>query len=115
MKKSLKERAAQLSATLEIMEGRDKAEMDNLIGQHVTINDFDFLAGDKGEDFAVFTIAEMPQVFFFGGGVISDHLKTLENDGYKDAIKVEGLPVKFEKKKSKNNRFYVNAILFPED
>jgi hypothetical protein len=110
---SLKERASQLSATLPIMEGREKGEMDSILNTVVTITDYDFLQGDDSP-FAVFTIEQIPYMFFFGGGVITDHIQTLDKEGYKAEIQKEGLPVRFEKKKSKNGRMYVNAILFPE-
>lgn len=114
MIKSLKERASQLTAQLELMEGRTKGETDQLLNINVTVTDFGFLSGDNG-DYVVFTIKEDPSKFFFGGGVLTSHIQELDKEGYKQAIQSEGLPIRLEKKKSKANRLYTNVIFYPEN
>ena len=107
--------ARAITTQSELMEGREKGDMKTLVDiQPITISDFDFADDGKGEQYAIFTIKEHDATFFFGGGVITDHLKKLDAGGYKSAIQNEGLPVRFEKKMSQNKRFYTNAILFPE-
>lgn len=110
----LRNEAGKLTAQSEIMENRDKGEMSAMLNLPLTIIDYDFMEGNDGT-YSVILFQGEDKHFFFGGGVITDHLLKLDEKGYKETIKKEGLPVRFESKKSKNNRFYTNAILFPED
>jgi len=110
----LRNKSTEIQSQSELMEGRDKGDMSQLINQYVTVVNYDFADGDNGL-YSVIHFKELPQQFFFGGGVITDQLKKLDEDGFKETIQKEGLPVKFESVKSKNNRYYTNATLFPED
>ena len=113
--KSLRERAKEFSSLgLPFMEGREKGETDELLGQESTICDYGFLPNDKGEPYAVFIVKERSDKFYFGGEVLTDRLTQLENEGYGDAVRTEGLPILMTKKKSKNNRNYTNVEFFPE-
>jgi hypothetical protein len=117
MKTSLKERAKQFSTLLPHMEGKEKGEMERLHGSVVTINEYGFLTDNtdgKEKDYVCFTVAEDPQHFYFGGQVLTDNMKELEADGYHEEIVKEGLPVLFEKKKSKNKREYTTVTFYPE-
>lgn len=113
--KSLRERAKEFDARLPFMEGRDKGDTKELLGQDSTINEYGFLPNEAGEPYAVFTVKERPSKFYFGGSVITDRLIKLEEEGYHDAIVAEGLPVRMTEKKSRNNRTFVNVVFFPED
>ena len=110
----LRNKASEIQSQSELMEGREKGDMSQLLNQYVTVIDYDFADGDNGL-YSILHFKEIKELFFFGGGVITDQLKKLDEDGYKETIQKEGLPVKFESVKSKNNRYYTNAILFPED
>jgi hypothetical protein len=119
-KKSLKERAQEMSVRLPIMKDLDKGEMSDLLNKPVTIRDFDFMTGviDKKtkaekEPFAVFTIDEDPDHFYFGGMVITDLLQKLDNEGYHAEILADGLPCLFTEVKSKDGNKYVNVELYP--
>lgn len=112
MKKSLKDRAKEFSVQLPFMDGRDKGDAKELVGQITTITDYGFLTGDNG-DYAVFITKEHGKKFYFAGGVLTDQLQQLEAEGYHDAIVTEGLPMLLTEKKSKNNRTYVNVEFYP--
>lgn len=115
MKKSLRERAKEFDIQLPLMEGREKGETNELIATVCTITDYGFLPNDAGEAYAVFTVKEIPDKFFFGGSVLTARLTELEVDGYHDVIVEEGLPVLMTNAKSKkNNRAYVNVEFYPE-
>ena len=114
MKKSLKDRAKEFSVSLPFMEGRDKGDVKELVGQVSTIADYGFLAGEEGHDYVVFVVKERTDKFFFGGTVLTDQLQQLEAEGYHDAIIDEGLPMLLTEKKSKNKRSYVNVEFYPE-
>lgn len=114
MKKSLKDRAKEFSVQLPFMEGRDKGDTKELVGQISTIKDFGFLHGDDGRDYAVFITAERSKTFYFGGTVLTDQLQQLEAEGYHDDIVAEGLPMLMSEKRSKNNRSYINVEFYPE-
>lgn len=115
MRKSLKDRAKEFSVQLPFMEGRDKGDANELVGQVSTIIDYGFLKGDDGRDYAVFITKERSKHFYFGGTVLTDQLQQLEAEGYHDAIVEEGLPMLLSQKRSKNNRSYVNVEFYPEN
>lgn len=110
---NLKDYAKSLTAQLKLMEGREKGDIEALFGPTTTINDFGFLSGDDGE-YVVFTVQEDPKNFYFGGGVLTDHMKKIEADGFGDMVRNEGLPFTLEKKKSKQGRQYANPVFYPE-
>lgn len=114
MKKSLKDRAKEFSVQLPFMEGREKGEARELVGQVTTIADYGFLVGEEGNNYAVFIVKERSNKFYFGGTVLTDQLEQLEAEGYHDEIVVEGLPMLMTEKKSKNKRSYVNVEFYPE-
>ena len=113
--KSLRERAKEFDVRLPFMEGREKGDTKELIGQDSTIVDYGFLPNDAGEVYACFIVKERSNKFYFGGTVMTDRLSQLEAEGYHEAIVAEGLPVRMTEKKSKNGRFFTNVIFFPED
>lgn len=115
MKKSLKERAKEFSVQLPLMEGREKGDTKELIGQVSTIIDYGFLPNEAGEPYAVFTVKERASKFYFGGTVLTARLTELEAEGYHDAIVEEGLPMLMtEAKSKKSNRGYTNVEFYPE-
>jgi hypothetical protein len=115
MQKSLLQFAQEMTAQLELMEGREKGNADQLLNIHTTIIDYDFLTGDDG-DYVVFIVKEDKDHFYFGGGVVTDHMQKFDAAGYKEEIQQNGLPVTFEKKKSKKSgRTYTNAVFFPNN
>lgn len=114
MKKSLRERAREFSVQLPLMEGREKGDTSELLGQVSTINEYGFLPNENGEAYAVFTVKERPTKFYFGGTVLTDRLSRLEAEGYHEAIVEEGLPILMTEKKSKNKRSYTNVEFYPE-
>lgn len=114
--KSLRERAKEFSVLLPLMEGKEKEELDALLGQVSTINDYGFLSDrERGEAYVVFTVKERPNKFFFGGTVLTDRLSQLEAEGYHEAILAEGLPVLLTRQKNKKgDKKYTNVEFFPE-
>lgn len=120
MKKTLKDRAKEFSVQLPFMDGREKGDAKELVGQVTTITDYGFLKGDVTEegnanrDYACFIVAEYKDKFFFGGTVLTDQLQQLEAEGYHDEIVAEGLPMLMTEKKSKNKRTYINVEFYPE-
>ena len=120
IKKSLKDRAKEFSVQLPFMDGREKGDAKELVGQVTTIVDFGFLKGDATEegnvnrDYACFIVKEHSDKFYFGGTVLTDQLQQLEAEGYHDEIVAEGLPMLMSEKKSKNKRTYINVEFYPE-
>lgn len=114
--KSLKERAKAFDVQLPFMEGRDKGETSELLGQVSTITDYGFIPNDAGEPYVVFIVKERSDKFYFGGTVLTARMTELDADGYRDAILDEGLPMLLtESKARKSNRTYTNVKFFPED
>lgn len=114
MKKSLKDRAKEFSVQLPFMDGREKGDAKELVGQVSTIVDYGFLKGDDDKEYVVFIVEERSKTFYFGGTVLTDQLQQLEAEGYHDEIVDNGLPMLMTEKKSKNNRSYVNVEFYPE-
>lgn len=114
--KSLKERAKAFDVQLPFMEGREKGETKELLGQVSTISDYGFIPNDAGEAYVVFITKERANKFFFGGSVLTARMVELETEGYHDAIVAEGLPMLLtEEKSKKTNRVYTNVKFYPED
>ena len=113
--KSLKERAKAFDVQLPFMDGRDKGETKELLGQVSTITDYGFIPNDAGEAYVVFITKERANKFYFGGSVLTARMLELESEGYHEAIVAEGLPVLFtEEKSKKSNRSYTNVKFYPE-
>ena len=112
--KSLRDRAKEFSVQLPFMDGREKGDSKELVGQISTISEYGFLKGDDNREYAVFIVDERNGKFYFGGTVLTDQLAQLEAEGYHEAINEEGLPMLMTEKKSKNNRSYVNVEFYPE-
>lgn len=115
VKKSLKDRAKEFSVRLPLMDNRDKGDADELLGQVSTINDYGFLPNEDGEVYAVFTVKERSNKFYFGGAVMTDRLSQLDSEGFGEDIRSEGLPVLMTKTTSKKTkRTYTNVEFYPE-
>lgn len=116
---SLKDKAKSLQNTLPFMEGREKGEMDRIVDTTVTIRDYGFLMGEdekthEEKEYVCFIVDEDPQTFYFGGQVLTEAIKELDGDGYREAITKEGLPALFGKKTSKSKRAYTTVKFYPE-
>lgn len=114
MRKNLRDRAKEFSVQLPFMDGREKGDSKELVGQVSTICDYGFLKGDDGREYVVFITKERSKHFYFGGTVLTDQMQQLEVEGYHEDIVSEGLPMLMTEKKSKNNRSYVNVEFYPE-
>lgn len=110
---NLKNRVKELSTKIEFMDSREKGDFSKLVGKTVTINDYGFLQ-DNGKAYIVFTVEEDKENFYFGGMILTDQMKQLDEDGFHDDIVREGLPVKFDTKKSKGKREYTTVEFYPE-
>jgi len=112
--KKLRELAAAMQNTLPLMEGRDKGDQDDIIGEIVTVTDYGFMKSDKGE-YVAYTVKEYPKNFFFGGGIMTEYMQQLDSQGAHDLIVDEGMPMLLTKKKSKDSgRTYTAVKFYPE-
>lgn len=115
MMQSLKERAKAFDARLALMEGREKGNTDELIGQVCTITDYGFLPNEAGEMYVAFVTKERSGKFYFGGSVLTSRMIELDGEGFGTAIREEGLPFLMTNAKSKkSNRSYVSVTFYPE-
>ena len=112
--KSLKERIKEFGVNLELMEGRTKGDNKELEGKVVTITDYGFLSGSDGE-YVAYIVKEIEDSFYFGGTVLTESLKQLDVEGYRDAIKEEGLRIRLVEKRSNKGRKYFSVEFDPED
>lgn len=105
---------------LPFMEGREKGDLDKLIGETITITDYGFMEQiDKDgvvKEYVAFILKEDDENFFFGGQVLTDSMKKIEDsltDKEIEKLLENGIPVALGKKKSKNNREYTTCNFFP--
>lgn len=110
---NLKNFAKSLTTILPFMDNKTKGSFDELLGQVVTITDFGFLK-DGNNEYAVFTVKEHSEKFYFGGMVLSENLREIEAEGLLPEVQKEGLPVLFDEKMSKNKRSYTTVKFYPE-
>ena len=91
------------SKGIPFMEGRDKADMKDIVGEFVHIEDFGFIRNDDG-DYGVIALKEHPGVFYFCNQVITDMLHTVQEDGMRGELPNQGIV--FTLAKSKKGREY---------
>lgn len=102
-RKSLKDRLKQFTNAIPFMEGRERGDLKDVCGRIVTICDYGFMAETKKskDPVVVLALAEYPDKFFFGGQVITEQMRQLDDEGYREEILAEGIPVVFENRTSK--------------
>lgn len=89
---------------IEFMEGREKGELE--LNKEYVIVDFDFLSSADGE-YVVFIDRNDDKNFYFGGQVITQKLKEIKElltERELAELLDNGIPVKFEEKKSQKSR-----------
>lgn len=102
---------------LEIMNGREKGDVQDLIDDVVVVNNYEFGKGEQG-DYVVFTVIDNDTEFFFGSSVVTENFLALDNmlsDEEKQELLKTGLEMSIHQKKSKNNRKYLYNIFFPNN
>ena len=113
---AIKERAKAMNQKAnKLTEGREKGKIEDLIAlipTGVTIVAADVLEDKKeNRSYTILLFKEDPDRFYFGGAVVTDFIEKLiaeyPTKEEFDGDLAEGLPVKFEKKRSKNGRSYV--------
>jgi len=112
----LKNRALGLNNNggLDFMEGKEKGEQIPA-KQVLTIREYGFLKGEVSE-YVVVLFDEQPNLFYFGGTIVTEKMKSFDNDEDKKTIKSEGLPCLFERKTNKKGkREYTTIEFYPEE
>ena len=90
-------------------EGMTKLETEDVLNKPITIIDFDY-GVKKGEAFPVILLKEYPNCFMFGGMVLGDLLRDIENDAEcMDELHATGLTVMLSTVKSKEGRAYTKV------
>ena len=110
---TLRERAKAVSSVSDIMNGREKVAIDEVIAAYpdsIEVIDFDILTDRKTNDeYVVLVIKEEPKSFFFGGLAITNFFKDLcgeDKDGTRAEVQSEHLVMKLSQKRSQNGRIY---------
>ncbi|MGL5718729.1 MAG: hypothetical protein ACRCXT_21045 [Paraclostridium sp.] len=102
---------------LEIMNGRDKGDIQEILGETIVVDNYDFGKGEQG-DYVVFTIKDNDTEFFFGSSVVTENFLALDNmvtDEEKVELFETGIAMSLHQKKSKNNRKYIYNVFFPNN
>ena len=91
------------------LEGKTQLKKDEVLDIELTINDFSFARTSNGET-SVILFKETPDKFLFGGTVITNILKDINDDPEAvKALKEEGLKVRFFNSTSRSGKDYVNV------
>lgn len=110
----LKKLAKEVTAKgLPFMEGRENSEL--AMGEIVNINEIGYLDSKDGE-YVVFTTKENEECFYYGGSVVTEKIKELENKLSPkdfDTLLEEGLEVVFTSHVSSNKKRYTSVTFFP--
>lgn len=108
-RKNVMEFLRQQSAQLPLMEGKEKGDIKQILDTPLTVTDYGFLNNEAGEPYAVFTTAEFPHFFFFGGTVPTDRFLLMDQSGYREDILGGNLKVVLsEKRARKSGKIYVD-------
>ena len=92
------------SKGIPFMDGAEKGEKDEILGEWLHIEDFGFIEGENGE-FAVLQIRERPGKFYFGNSIITEMLQKVSKDNMKKHLADNA--VKFSMKTSEKGRDYM--------
>ena len=91
------------------LEGKTLLKKDEVLDIELTINDYSFARTRNGET-SVILFEEKPDKFLFGGKVITNLLKDIDEDPETvKALKDEGLKVRFFNSTSRSGKDYVNV------
>ena len=101
---------------LPFMDGREKLEVNgDVLGRILTVDDFGYLDGDDG-NYVVIAPKEYPKHFIYGGSVVTDAFKKLEEKiGAENMAQLiqYGLTFRLSELVSKNKRKYISITFFP--
>ena len=98
----------QMNTTIDL-EGKTQLKKDEVLDIELTINDFSFARTCNGET-SVILFKEKPDKFLFGGKVITNLLKDINDDPEAvKALKEEGLKVRFFNSTSRSGKDYINV------
>lgn len=98
----------QTNSTIDL-EGKTQLKKGDILDNELTINDYSFARTSNGET-SVILFKETPNKFLFGGKVITNLLKDIDDepDAVK-ALKEEGLKVRFFNSMSRSGKDYINV------
>lgn len=102
---------------LPFMEGLDKGETSDLLGQVLNVVEYGYMNGDDGE-YVVFIVRENDEHFFFGSTVVTSSFKqldaTIQPEVLKEILEL-GLPIKLTERQSKSKRKYIKVDFYPNN
>ena len=101
---------------LPFMDGREKLEITGeVLNNILTVDDYGYLDGDDG-NYVVISLREYPNHFIYGGSVVTDAFKKLEEKiGAENMAQLiqYGLTFRLSELISKNKRKYIRISFFP--
>ena len=105
------------STGLPFMEGLDKGETAEILGQTVNVIEYGYMNGDDGE-YVVFIVKENEEHFYFGSTVVTSAFKqldaTIQPEVIKEILEL-GLPIKLSERQSKTKRKYIKVDFYPNN
>lgn len=91
-----------------LMNGRTKVTTPEIVGQPLTMRDFDFneFTDEAGESktYPVIIFDEIPNRFYCGGKQFTDICRGLEANGLKDMLNADGLRIVVTMKRTKRGQ-----------
>lgn len=92
------------SKGIPFMDGAEKGDKEEIMGEWLHIDDFGFINGENGE-FAVMQIRERPGKFYFGNQIITEMLQRVNADSMKQHLAENA--IKFTMRTSEKGRDYM--------
>ena len=103
---NLRNAAKKVTTFSDLMDNRQKIDTADLVGQELTIRDFDMVNDNKGKPFIIYIMDEYENSFAFGGQVITNMFAELiQQYGLEDVreeVQENGLKVKLSTVQSKS-------------
>lgn len=106
---TLKDRARKMREISYLMEGKEKLETKDVIGEVLTIDDYDIIGRSSEQPYAIIVFREYPDSFLFAGMVLTSLLLDLEADveadnlTLHDELQKEKFQIKLTNKRAKNS------------
>lgn len=97
------------SAGIPFMEGRDKGNLADVLGEELHIVDFGFINGEDGK-YAVMLFEEHPDEFYFGNSIITEMLVDVDADGMKGELALQ--PIRFEQRQNRSGKRTYTTYVF---
>ena len=116
--KTLKELAKEQNGTKESFIGRTGEKIDSILGEVVTLRDYEHRSKKKGnnyEHFIAFIVDDDDKHYFNGGTKMKDFIAKVEEENLVEDLLREGVPMLMKKTKTSNGNTFTDITFYPPE